>query len=31
MFEGSTTLVLISVAIDEGFDQTPGPTAGRRL
>jgi len=30
MFEGST-LVLISVSIDEGFDQTPGPTAGRRL
>jgi hypothetical protein len=30
MFEGST-LVVISVAIDEGFDQTPGPTAGRRL
>ena len=28
--EGST-LVLISVSIDEGFDQTPGPTAGRRL
>ena len=24
-------LVLISVSIDEGFDQTPGPTAGRRL
>ena len=31
MFGGSTTLVLISVAIEEGFDQTPGPTAGRRL
>jgi hypothetical protein len=30
MFEGST-LLLISVSIDEGFDQTPGPTAGRRL
>ena len=30
MFEGST-LVLISLSIDEGFDQTPGPTAGRRL
>ena len=30
MFDGSA-LVLISVAIDEGFDQTPGPTAGRRL
>jgi hypothetical protein len=30
MFEGSA-LVLISVAIDEGFDQAPGPTAGRRL
>ncbi len=30
MFDGST-LVLISVSIDEGFDQTPGPTAGRRL
>ena len=30
MFEDST-LVLISVPIDEGFDQTPGPTAGRRL
>ena len=30
MFDGST-LVLISVAIHEGFDQTPGPTAGRRL
>jgi len=24
-------LVLIEVPIDEGFDQTPGPTAGRRL
>jgi hypothetical protein len=23
--------VLVSVSIDEGFDQTPGPTAGRRL
>jgi hypothetical protein len=30
MFDGSA-LVLISVAIDEGFDQTPGPMAGRRL
>jgi hypothetical protein len=30
IFDGST-LVLISVSIDEGFDQTPGPTAGRRL
>ena len=30
IFDGST-LVLISVAIDEGFDQTPGPMAGRRL
>ncbi len=30
MFDGST-LLLISVSIDEGFDQTPGPTAGRRL
>jgi len=30
MFDGSA-LVLISVVIDEGFDQTPGPTAGRRL
>jgi hypothetical protein len=30
MFDGSG-LVMISVAIDEGFDQTPGPTAGRRL
>jgi pyridoxamine 5'-phosphate oxidase-like protein len=30
MFVGST-LVLISVSIDEGFDQTPGPMAGRRL
>ena len=30
MFDGSA-LVLISIAIDEGFDQTPGPTAGRRL
>lgn len=30
MFDGSA-LVLINVAIDEGFDQTPGPTAGRRL
>jgi hypothetical protein len=30
MFVGST-LVLIRVSIDEGFDQTPGPTAGRRL
>jgi hypothetical protein len=30
MFDGSA-LVLISVSIDEGFDQTPGPTAGRRL
>jgi hypothetical protein len=24
-------LLLLSVAIDDGFDQTPGPTAGRRL
>jgi hypothetical protein len=30
MFDGSA-LLLISVTIDEGFDQTPGPTAGRRL
>jgi hypothetical protein len=30
MFDGSA-MVVISVAIDEGFDQTPGPTAGRRL
>jgi len=30
MFVGST-LVLISVSVDEGFDQTPGPMAGRRL
>jgi hypothetical protein len=30
MFDGSA-LVLISVAIGEVFDQTPGPTAGRRL
>jgi hypothetical protein len=30
IFDGSA-LVLISVSIDEGFDQTPGPTAGRRL
>ena len=30
IFDGST-LVLISVSIDEGFDQTPGPMAGRRL
>ena len=30
MVEGSS-LILISVSIDEGFDQTPGPTAGRRL
>ena len=30
MFDGSA-LVLISVSIDEGFDQTPGPTAGHRL
>lgn len=30
IFDGSA-LVMISVAIDEGFDQTPGPTAGRRL
>jgi len=27
----NSTWVRISVAIDEGFDQTPGPTAGRRL
>jgi hypothetical protein len=26
-----STWVLISVSIDEGFDQTPGLTAGRRL
>jgi hypothetical protein len=30
IFDGST-LLLISVSIDEGFDQSPGPTAGRRL
>ena len=30
MFDGSS-LVLIDVSIEEGFDQTPGPTAGRRL
>jgi Pyridoxamine 5'-phosphate oxidase len=30
MFDGSA-LVLINVEINEGFDQTPGPTAGRRL
>ena len=30
MVDGSA-LVLISVSIDEGFDQSPGPTAGRRL
>jgi hypothetical protein len=24
-------LLLVSVAINDGFDQTPGPTAGRRL
>jgi hypothetical protein len=30
IFDGST-LLLISVSIDEGFDQTPGPMAGRRL
>jgi hypothetical protein len=30
MFEG-LSLVWISVSIDEGFDQTPGPMAGRRL
>jgi Pyridoxamine 5'-phosphate oxidase len=30
MFDGSSS-VLISVSIDEGYDQTPGPTAGRRL
>jgi Pyridoxamine 5'-phosphate oxidase len=30
MFDGSA-LLLISVTIGEGFDQTPGPTAGRRL
>lgn len=27
----SSDLVLIRVSIDEGFDQTPGPMAGRRL
>ena len=26
-----SALVLIRVSIGEGFDQTPGPTAGRRL
>jgi hypothetical protein len=26
-----STLLSIRVSIDEGFDQTPGPTAGRRL
>ncbi len=26
-----SSLVLVSVSIDEGYDQTPGPTAGRRL
>jgi hypothetical protein len=30
MFDGST-LVLINVSIREGFDQTPGPMADRRL
>jgi hypothetical protein len=30
MFVGAT-LLLIKVSIDEGYDQTPGPTAGRRL
>jgi pyridoxamine 5'-phosphate oxidase-like protein len=30
MFDGSC-LVLISVSIDEGYDQTPGPRAGHRL
>jgi hypothetical protein len=30
IFDGST-LVLVNVSIDEGFDQTPGPMAGRRL
>jgi hypothetical protein len=30
IFDGST-LLLINVSIDKGFDQTPGPTAGRRL
>lgn len=30
MFDGSA-LLLISVTINDGFDQTPGPTAGRRL
>jgi Pyridoxamine 5'-phosphate oxidase len=30
IFDGSA-LVMISVSIDEGFDQTPGPMAGRRL
>ena len=28
---GGSNLVLVSVSIHEGFDQTPGPTAGRRL
>jgi Pyridoxamine 5'-phosphate oxidase len=31
MFEGSTSLVRIGVSVDDGFDQTPGPNAGRRL
>jgi hypothetical protein len=30
MFDGSS-LVLVRVSIQDGFDQTPGPTAGRRL
>lgn len=30
MFD-SSSLILISVSIDQGYDQTPGPTAGRRL
>jgi hypothetical protein len=30
MFDGSN-LVMVKVSIQDGFDQTPGPTAGRRL
>jgi hypothetical protein len=30
MFVG-TGLVAVGLSIDEVFDQTPGPTAGRRL
>jgi hypothetical protein len=30
MFDGSN-LVVLKVSIQDGFDQTPGPTAGRRL